>query len=121
MQIGILEDNQALGRMLQIGLEYAGYDVQVAQTVKDFLATPDYDLIIVDFTLNTEQREGRSQMSGADVIRHIRSISPEMPAILISAAPMTTLEAAARGLPEVKILQKVFKIATLIETIRAMS
>ena len=121
MQIGILEDDRPLGRMLQLNLEYSGYTVKVSQTVKDFLATLGYDLIIVDLRLQSEQGEKGSGLSGADVIRYIRTISPEMPAILISAAPMTTLEAAARGLPGVKILQKVFKVKTLIETIRALT
>src|SRR5690348_10188499 len=99
MKIGILEDNQSLGRMLQFSLEKAGYTVYTSQTSRDFLlfmTSPERaDLIVVDFRLLAEHSEGENQLSGADVIRHIRTIFSDLPAILISAAPLATLEAAA--------------------------
>ena len=36
MRIGILEDNQSLGRVLQLFLENAGYTVHTFQTGSDF-------------------------------------------------------------------------------------
>jgi len=114
MRIGILEDNQALGNMLKLSLGLAGHNVHTSHTVKGFLTyvaspTPP-NLIIVDFHLTGD-------FSGADVIRHIRTTQPNLPAILISAAPLTTLEAAATGIAKVKILQKPFKMMALQETI----
>src|SRR5262249_19790431 len=118
MKIGILEDYQALGRILQLSLGAAGHTVYAFQTVKDFLtfvASPvPADLIIVDFRLLAD-------VSGVDVIRHIRTTFPQLPAILISAAPLTTLESAIVGLSRVKILQKPFKTTTLLEMITTIA
>jgi DNA-binding NtrC family response regulator len=119
MRIGILEDYQSLGRVLQLSLGLAGHKVHAFQTIIDFLAfmaSPDpADLIIVDFLLLTERSE--VGISGADVIRHIRRSHPDLPAILISAAPRSTLEVATAGLSRVKILAKPFKTATLLEMV----
>src|SRR5690242_14347599 len=119
MRIGILEDYQSLGRVLQLSLGLSGHKVHAFQTIIDFLAfmaSPDpVDLIIVDFLLLTERSE--VGISGADVIRHIRRSHPDLPAILISAAPRATLEVATAGLSRVKILAKPFKTATLLEMV----
>jgi DNA-binding NtrC family response regulator len=122
MRIGILEDYQSLGRILHLSLGLAGYTVHTSENIIDFLAfmaspTPA-DLIIVDFRLLAEHREIR--LSGADVIRHLRTITPDLPAILISAAPLATLEAATADLSRVKLLQKPFKTSTLLEMVRIM-
>ena len=116
MKIGILEDYPALGRTLQLSLGAAGHTVQASQTVKEFLtfvtSPVPADLIIVDFRLLAD-------LSGVEVIRYLRKISPDLPAILISAAPLATLEAATAGLPRVRILQKPFKTPALLEMIKA--
>jgi DNA-binding response OmpR family regulator len=118
MRIGILEDNQALGNMLKLSLDLAGHIVHTSHTVKGFLtlvtSPSPPNLIIVDFHLTGD-------FSGTDVIRHIRTIRPDLPAILISAAPLTTLEAAAAGLSQIKILQKPFKMLTLQEAITTIT
>ncbi|HLZ64518.1 MAG TPA: response regulator [Ktedonosporobacter sp.] len=118
MRIGILEDNQALGNMLKLSLGLAGHTVHTSHTVNGFLTfvtspTPP-NLIIVDYHLIGD-------FSGTDVIRHIRTIQPNLPAILISAAPLTKLEAAAAGISKVKILQKPFKMLALQETITTIT
>jgi DNA-binding response OmpR family regulator len=125
MKIGILEDNQSLGRVLQLFLTKAGYTVYTSRAARDFLlfmASPERaDLIVVDFRLLAERSEEESNLSGADVIRHIRTTSPDLPAILISAAPLATLEAAVCGLTGVKMLQKPFKMHYLLETIHSLT
>jgi DNA-binding NtrC family response regulator len=123
MRIEILEDHQGLGRILQISLGLAGYTVHTSQTIVDFLtfvsSSAPADLVIVDFRLLAERSE--IGITGADVIRHIRTMSPDLPAILISAVPLTKLEAATVGLSRVKVLQKPFKTATLLEMIEAIT
>ena len=122
MKIAILEDNPGMGRMLQLNLENAGYEAHTFQTARDFLsffALSNIDLLITDYRLMTEQ--GKSNLSGADVIRHVRTISPELPAILISAAPIFELQDAVRDIPGVVILQKFFKMKKLLETIQTFS
>jgi len=126
MKIAILEDNAGMIRMLQLALKSSGYEVYAFQEVKaflDFFTTFEdiglIDLIITDFRLETEKT--KSKLSGADVIRLVRINCPEIPAILISAAPMFQLEEAVKDIPGVHILQKVFKLSFLLETIQALS
>ncbi len=125
MKIGILEDNRSLGLVLQFSLEKAGYTVHTSQTNSDFLlfmTSPERaDLIVVDFLLLAEHSEEESNLSGTDVIRNIRTTSPDLPAILISAVPLATLEAAASGLSRVKTLQKPFRMVILLETIKTIT
>lgn len=120
MRIGILDDYQSLGRVLELSLRLAGHTVHASQTIIDFLsfmdASDSADLIIIDFLLLGERSE--IGLSGVDVIRHIRKISPDLPAILISAAPLAVLEAATTGLSRVKILQKPFRTAILLDMIK---
>jgi DNA-binding response OmpR family regulator len=122
MKINILEDYQALGHILQLSLGLAGHTVHTSETISEFLtlvSTPTpTDLIIVDFYLLAEGTE--VQLSGVDVIRHVRTISPHVPAILISAAPLATLQAATAGLSKVTILRKPFRTSFLLETIESI-
>ncbi len=123
MKIDILEDYQALGHILQLSLGLAGHTVHTSETVLEFLTlvtTPTpADLIIVDFYLLAEGT--KAQLSGVDVIRHVRTISPNVPAILISAAPLATLQAATAGLSKVTILRKPFRTSFLLETIESIT
>ena len=122
MKIDILEDYKALGHILQLSLGLAGHTVHTSETVLEFLSlvtTPTpADLIIVDFYLLAEGT--KTQLSGVDVIRHVRTISPNVPAILISAAPLATLQAATAGLSKVTILRKPFRTSFLLETIESI-
>jgi DNA-binding response OmpR family regulator len=115
MRIGILEDYQSLGYMLELTLKVAGHQVQTAQTIEDFftlvIASDPPDLMIVDFLL-------QAKYTGADVIRELRKVAPTQPVILISAAPLPTLRAAVAGIPQVTILQKPFQMSVLRETIQ---
>lgn len=117
MRIGILEDYQALGSMLELTLKVAGYSVQTAHTIEDFFAHvmfPDPpDLLIVDFLL-------QEKYSGAEVIREVRKKTPLRPVILISAAPLATLRTAISGIPQVIILQKPFQMSALREIIQKL-
>ena len=117
-RIGVLEDNHALGRLLDVSLRNTGYDVKVYQKTTDFLDRPEYDLIIVDFRLLTER--GETNMSGADVIRQIKKLRPEMPAILISALSFSTLKRAAGDIPGLRIMEKPFKISSLVGEIQTL-
>jgi DNA-binding response OmpR family regulator len=72
------------------------------------------DLIIVDFLLTTD-------LSGAEIIHYVRTVSPNIPAILISAAPLDTLQAATTGLSRLEILQKPFETRTLLSLIQAIA
>jgi CheY-like chemotaxis protein len=122
MKIAILEDYQRLGRILETSLRLSGHEVYACQTIIDFLAlvtsSDRVDLIVIDYLLLAERSEAK--ISGADVIRHVRKIMPDLPAILISAAPLATLQKATAGLSGVKLLSKPFKTAALLEMVRTI-
>ena len=123
MRIGILEDNQALARILQLSLELTGHKVHNTETIKDFLVVVlspiVVELIIVDFRLFSEP--SGVGLTGADVIRFVRRTYPDLPAILTSAAPLPRLHVGIEGLSRVKILQKPFRVAHLLETIKVLT
>ena len=107
--------------MLHQGLELAGHTVVIYSSPSRFLvdiigpttsSTP-FDLIIVDLFLP----EG---ISGVEVIQQVRNTFPDLPVILISAGGSSDIEAATRALPEVGVLRKPFKIATLLRMIKEL-
>ncbi len=124
MKIAVLDNNVAIGEMLQQGLEMAGHTVVVYSSPSTFFADikvadpktalAPFDLILVDLLLS----EGTS---GIEVIHGMRNIFPDLPAILISAASCWAIEAARRALPTVRVLQKPFRIATLLAMMKELS
>src|SRR5437016_12320999 len=103
--------------MLQQGLELAGHTVVVYSDPSTFFTgisaeaskaeSAPFDLMIVDLLLT-------ERISGVEVIQRVRSIFPDLPAILISAGSSWEIEAAGKALPMVMVLRKPFKIATLL-------
>ena len=124
MKIAVLDDNPAIGEMLQRGLELAGHTAVAYISPSKFLAainaqeseiaSAPFDLIIVDLLLP----EG---ISGVEVIHQARKIFPDRSFILISAGRFTEIEAARKALPAVIMLQKPFRMATLLAMIRELS
>ncbi|HZR39127.1 MAG TPA: response regulator [Ktedonobacteraceae bacterium] len=120
MRIGILEDSPAVSNVLKAALELTGYTVQDYHDATEFLASIHsehssppadlFDLIIVDFLLPGE-------LTGIQVISQVRRIYPDLPAFLISAAPIHTLVAATRDYPDIKVIQKPFRVSALLTAI----
>ena len=122
MRIGVLEDNIFIGEMLQHGLQLEGHTVVVYYCPTEFLAhmseptiaSTSFDLIIVDLFFS----EG---ISGGEVIHHVRRILPDLPAIFIAVGSSWQIEAARRALPTVRVLQKPFRMAALLATMKELS
>ena len=122
MKIAVLDDNVAVGEMLQDGLQLLGHTVGVFFSPSQFLtalstqstAQPPFDLIIIDLFLS----EG---MSGVDVIAQARKSFPDLPAILISAGSSWDIEAARRAMPGIKVLRKPFSITALLTLVKELS
>ena len=124
MKIVVLDDNLAIGEMLQQGLELAGHSVVVYCSPSTFFADikvaepktalAPFDLILVDLLLS----EGTS---GVEVIHRVSNIFPDLPVILISAASSWAIAGARRALPTVRVLQKPFRIATLLAMLKELS
>jgi DNA-binding response OmpR family regulator len=119
IRIAVLDDNPTIGEMLHQGLELAGHTVVIYSSPSRFLvdiigpttASTPFDLIIVDLFLP-------ERISGVEVIQQVRNTLPYLPVILISAGGSSDIEAATRALPEVGVLRKPFKIATLLRMIK---
>lgn len=122
MKIAVLDDNAAVGQMLQDALHLVRHTVSVFLSPSQFLAVlnrphtaqPPFDLIIVDLLLS----EG---MSGLDVITRVRKTFPDLPAILITAGTSWDVEAARRSMPDIKILRKPFSLAALLNIVKELS
>ena len=125
MRIAVLDDNQCIGEMLQHYLELEGHTVVVycrpskflANIIEPTTASIPFDLMIVDLFLSEGISEG---ISGGEVIHQVRKIFPDLPVILISAASAREIEAAKRGLPTVRVLQKPFSLASLLALIQEL-
>ena len=125
VNIGVLDDNQAILDFIKTALELSGHHVQTYTSSAPFLATllPGYpqavsppfafDLVIIDLVLQAD-------ISGAEVIQRIREkISPEqLPIIVISALGMARLTQVKQQFPDVILLSKPFSIKTLLDIIQ---
>lgn len=121
VKIAVLDDNLAIGEMLQQGLGLAGHTIFVYSYPSQFftalyaeqaktLSAP-FDAILVDLQLG----EG---FSGVEVTRQVRSVFPDLLLVLISAGASWEIEAVRKALPTLKVLRKPFKIATLLAWIQ---
>jgi DNA-binding response OmpR family regulator len=80
MRLLVVEDNQRLQELLADSLKGAGYGVDVAGTMADFLgsvAAVQYDLVIVDL--------GLPDGDGLSGIRALREQGQSMPVLVITA------------------------------------
>jgi two-component system OmpR family response regulator len=121
MRIGLLEDDPAICDMMQEMLQAAGHSVTAYQDGSDILATfhleeptalpPLFEILLVDLILPGD-------MTGEQVIHHVRMISPSLPIVVISAVATSHLQAVARRYPGVRALQKPFKLRDLFAVIQ---
>lgn len=138
-RIGLLEDNHRIAKLSAIMLNYAGHDVAIyteaceclrALSVLDLppvrvfpgrraslLSSPlPIDVLILDLHLPT--------MSGLDVVRFLRSCPSTytLPLIFCTAATSSEVNRAFTVAPEAVLVEKPFKLQTLISAItRALS
>ena len=120
MRIGLREDDPAICAMMQEMLETAGHSVSAYQDGSDFLAAfhleeptalpPAFDILLVDLILAGDR-------AGEQVIQHVRMTYPSLPIVIISAVAASHLQAVARRYPDVRILQKPFKMRDLFAAI----
>ncbi len=73
------KDHQLLfvKRLNSLGIHNITISETGEQAVEKIKGEPDYDLILVDYSLPTE-------LSGIDVIREIRNLNPEIPIIMVT-------------------------------------
>lgn len=106
----VVEDNPAVGRLLQTALERKGYR---APLFTDPLAALEYvavenqsvHIAIVDYTL--------PNLTGVDFAKQLRDSQPAARVILTSGRNISAQSSDIASLPGVAILQKPFQLAEL--------
>src|SRR3954451_24139151 len=76
----VIEDEQHIARVLQLELQFEGYEITVAHSGTEGLAIfldGQFDLILLDIML--------PEMNGLDVLKRIRKHNETIPVILLTA------------------------------------
>lgn len=82
-RILIIEDEENIARVLQLELQFEGYEAEMAHTGTDGLLKyreQKWDLVLLDIML--------PEMSGLDVLKRIRSTESHTPVIMLTAKGM---------------------------------
>lgn len=109
----VIDDEPSVADALKLILSDSGYDVVVAMTGGDAvekLGNRLFDLVIIDVRL--------PDMSGLDVLRHLRRSHPGVLAIIITAHHTPELAAESLSLGAVAVLPKPFSPSDLLTMIK---
>jgi DNA-binding response OmpR family regulator len=113
-RILIIEDEENIARVLQLELEFEGYEIDVAYTGPDGLIKyreQDWNLILLDLML--------PGLNGLDVLRRIRATEANTPVILLTAKDDVEDKVAGLDLGANDYVTKPFEIEELLARIRA--
>lgn len=113
-RILIIEDEEKIARVLQLELEFEGYETGTAHTGPDGLIKyreQAWDLILLDLML--------PGLNGLDVLRRIRATETHTPVILLTAKNDVEDKVAGLDLGANDYVTKPFEIDELLARIRA--
>jgi CheY-like chemotaxis protein len=107
----IVDDEEAVGYVFERYLAIKGYRVSVAysgaQALESFAADRP-DLVITDYKM--------PGMNGDELLRRLRALHPELPAVMISANPIEV----GPTLAQVKFFPKPVSLETLVEHLETL-
>ncbi|QDQ00476.1 response regulator transcription factor [Lysinibacillus fusiformis] len=112
-RILIIEDEESIARVLQLELQFEGYQAEMAHTGADGLLKyreQQWDLILLDVML--------PEMSGIDVLKRIRSTELQTPVILLTAKSDVEDKVKGLDLGANDYITKPFDIEELLARIR---
>lgn len=112
-RILIIEDEQKIARVLELELQFEGYDTGVAHTGTDGLIMyreQSWDLILLDVML--------PEMNGLDVLKRIRATEFETPVLLLTAKDAVSDKVAGLDLGANDYITKPFEMEELLARIR---
>ncbi len=112
-KILVVENEQKLGKFLELELQYEGYEVIIVRDGKEGLESAQKnnpDLILVDWML--------PQMSGFDVCRQLRSIGCMLPIILLTTQDEISDRVAGLDAGADDYILKPFSIEELLSRLR---
>jgi two-component system response regulator QseB len=117
MRIGILEDDPAIGDLLNETLKRRGHTPSIYRDGWLFLeqiipvepASPPrpFDVVLIDLNLP-------SSLSGIQAVQQVRVNFPDLPIVVISAATSEHLTAIEKDYPGVQAFQKPFNLQDLV-------
>lgn len=114
VHVAIVDDEEPVRRALSRLLRLAHYDVSLFSSGDEFLASLDGrrpDCLVLDVSM--------PGASGLDVLRRLRSVSVQIPAICITGGEDAGLLREVHGVGVDCLLRKPFSNTALLEAIRA--
>jgi DNA-binding response OmpR family regulator len=112
-RILIIEDEQKIARVLELELQFEGYDTGVAYTGTDGLIMyreQSWDLILLDVML--------PEMNGLDVLKRIRATEFDTPVLLLTAKDAVSDKVTGLDLGANDYITKPFEMEELLARIR---
>lgn len=112
-RILIIEDEQKIARVLELELQFEGYDTGVAYTGTDGLIMyreQSWDLILLDVML--------PEMNGLEVLKRIRATEFETPVLLLTAKDAVSDKVEGLDLGANDYITKPFEMEELLARIR---
>lgn len=109
----VIDDEPGIRQLLGVLLERKGYDVILASSGTEGLATfrkADPDAVVVDLKM--------PGVNGLEVLKEIRATCPQKPVIVFTGAGMRESEETAIRLGAVDCIQKEFSLHRLGQAIR---
>ena len=113
-QILIIEDEENIARVLQLELEFEGYETGISHTGPEGLIKyreQQWDLVLLDLML--------PGLNGLDVLRRIRATEADTPVILLTAKNDVKDKVAGLDLGANDYVTKPFEIDELLARIRS--
>jgi two-component system response regulator PilR (NtrC family) len=112
-RILVVDDEESMRQLLEIALGKEGYHLTLAESGKKAIELFDkssYDLVISDIKM--------ADMSGVEVLRHIKETDPPVPVIMVTAYASAETAVEALRLGAYDYLTKPFKLEELKANIR---
>lgn len=112
-RILIIEDEESIARVLQLELQFEGYEAEMAHTGTEGLLRyreQEWDLILLDVML--------PEMSGIDVLKRIRTTELQTPVIMLTAKSDVEDKVKGLDLGANDYITKPFEIEELLARIR---
>jgi two-component system response regulator PilR (NtrC family) len=112
-RILVVDDEESMRKLLEIALGKEGYRLTLAESGKkatEIFDKSSYDLVISDIKM--------PDMSGVDVLRHIKETDPSVPVIMVTAYASAETAVEALRLGAYDYLTKPFKLEELKANIR---
>jgi two-component system, NtrC family, response regulator PilR len=112
-RILVVDDEESMRQLLEIALGKEGYRIALAESGKkatELFDKSSYDLVISDIKM--------PDMSGVEVLRHIKETDPTIPVIMMTAYASAETAVEALRLGAYDYLTKPFKIEELKNNIR---